>query len=301
MAVLAEQERLLLILSNLPGLGGRGLAALLASGIPLRQLFMLPAEELSGRFGLTRRAAAAIAGGPEALRLRVAPLERLVCRYGIRLLRHGQPGYPRRLAHLDEAPPVLYAYGNLDLLDRPAVALLASTGERREDLECLAALASTFARAGATVVAGHNRPGYRAAVAAAKAVGGARCYVLDRGLAAAFGEDLDRDLFPTARVWGYGFDRERSLALSPFPLAAPFVGLHNRLRDRLVSSLASWVVAVAVRSGGVMEGECRAARARGTPVYVCASPAAPPGNRALLAEGYPALPEEPARIVNSEY
>ncbi|HEX3000285.1 MAG TPA: hypothetical protein VHR86_08630 [Armatimonadota bacterium] len=187
------------------------------------------------------------------------------------------------------APPVLYAYGNLTLLQRQTVALLSSGEESRAVLERTAALAGEYARAGMVLVAGHNRPGYRAAVAASKASGGGRVLVLDCGLARAFGGELDRDLGATARVWGYSFEPETTLALSPYPLPATFAGLQNRRRDRHVALLADRIIAVAIRCGGVMEGECRAARARGQMVLVYAGADALEGNHLLLADGFPPL------------
>jgi DNA processing protein len=289
--VLTEEERLLLCLAHVPGIGERGLDVLLRSGIPLAHLFTLSAEELRGRFGLTSRAAATIAGGPEAVWARGVPLARTVMQQGIRLLRRRHPGYPTALAESEGAPPLLFAHGNIDLLMHPSMALLSSSKESRAGLERTGDLALACAKAGIAIVAGHNRPCYRAAVSSAKAHGGGRIIVLDRGLLDAFQGDFSRDLFPTARLWGYGFDRERSVALSPFPLDAHFAGLRNRQRDRVVALLASVVVAVEIRSGGVMEGECRKARQRGTPVFVCAGPDIPEGNRALLADGFPPLPE----------
>lgn len=287
---LSERERLLLALHNMPGLGARGLAHLLDSEIPLARLFELPEEELAGRFGLTRRAAHAIAAGMEAHRYLLAPLERTVAQHSIRLLARNHPDFPRRLKEQPDAPALLAAHGSVSLLEQPAVALLFSNGESAAGLEFAAGLAGELARAGIAIASGHNRPGYRASVSGAKAAGGARIIALDCGLLTAFGDDLDRDLFPAARVWGYSFDKERAVALSPYALQARFAGIRNRERDRLVALLAHRIVAVEVKAGGRMIEECRAARARGTPVTVWAPPAMRDGNRELLDEGCPELP-----------
>ncbi len=60
--------------------------------------------------------------------------------------------------------------------------------------------------------------------------------------------------------------------------------------------LAHCIVAVEVRPCGVMEQECRLARSRGTTVYVWDHPSVPEGNRALLADGFPALPRDASAI-----
>lgn len=37
-----------------------------------------------------------------------------------------EPGYPKQLSWLDQPPPLIYAKGRLELLDRPAVAIVGS-------------------------------------------------------------------------------------------------------------------------------------------------------------------------------
>lgn len=285
----SEREHQLLMLSCLPGLGERGLARLLDSGIPLSQLGMLPTQELCARFGLSRRAAHSLTCGERELHHRVAVIERALRHYPVRVLTRGDADYPSRLNDDTEAPPLLFAYGNTSLLEEPTLAILASRGESQACLERGAVLASEAARSGMCLVAGHNRPIYRTILAAAKAVRGNRLIVLDRGLLEAFEGNLERDLFPTARLWGYRFDPERALVLSPHPPQAPFVGLQNQRRDHLVCLLATQIVALEIRAGGVMEKECRAARARGIPVSVWNAPGVPEGNAMLLQEGFAPL------------
>lgn len=45
---------------------------------------------------------------------------------GAQLVARGEPGYPSLLAHLDAPPPLLYVKGNLQLAERPAVAIVGA-------------------------------------------------------------------------------------------------------------------------------------------------------------------------------
>jgi DNA processing protein len=90
-------------------------------------------RQLIARFGSAQAALDAIPdlarrGGGKPPRLAsVADAQReaaKVERLGARYLVLGQGLYPSLLAQLDDAPPLLIAKGNLNLLDRPAVAIV---------------------------------------------------------------------------------------------------------------------------------------------------------------------------------
>jgi DNA processing protein len=92
-------------------------------------------RQLIARFGTPRAALAAVPdlarrGGGKAPALRsVADAEREIARVeklGARFLALGQGLYPRLLAEMEDAPPLLIAKGNINLLDRPAVAIVGA-------------------------------------------------------------------------------------------------------------------------------------------------------------------------------
>jgi hypothetical protein len=109
-------------------------------------------------------------------------------------------------------------------------------------------------------VTGHNRPPYQRAALAALRFGGKVCYVLDRGLLEAFSNDLRRELFPAAHVWSRQYDPATTLTLTPYPLRAHGIAIHNRRRDELVFALADTIVAGEIRPGGQMDHHLRAAQ-----------------------------------------
>jgi hypothetical protein len=84
----------------------------------------------------------------------------------------------------------------------------------------------------------------------------------------AFGGDLGRELFPAARIWSPAYDPACDLTVSPFPLRAHSLAVHNQRRDAILFGLARAVFVGEVRPGGQMERECRRALSRGVPVFL---------------------------------
>jgi DNA processing protein len=92
-------------------------------------------RQLIARFGTPAAALAAVPdlaqrGGGKAPALRTRPdAEREIARVeklGAKFLALGQGLYPRLLSQLEDAPPLLIAKGNLNLLDRQAVAIVGA-------------------------------------------------------------------------------------------------------------------------------------------------------------------------------
>jgi DNA processing protein len=92
-------------------------------------------RQLIARFGSPASALAAVpdlarrGGGAPPRLFSCSEAEREIARSekaGARFLALGQGLYPRLLAELEDAPPLLTAKGNLNLLDRPAVAIVGA-------------------------------------------------------------------------------------------------------------------------------------------------------------------------------
>jgi hypothetical protein len=141
---------------------------------------------------------------------------------------------------------------------------------------------------GLAVAVGGMKTPHRIAAATSRTLGAARLVVLDRGLLAAFGGDLERDPFGLGPGRGR-FDSQRTLVLSPFRPDDHAVPRSGRRRDALLTALADIVVAVSARPGGEVERCCLAALDRGQCVLVWQG-----GNSALVAAG--ALPLDPADL-----
>lgn len=111
-------------------------------------------------FAASRARLAAIAGGPIADRLaRRDPERDAATRAWLadpvhRLIAWDDPAYPRALLELPDPPLALYALGRVELLARPAIAIVGSRQATTQGLEDAQAFARTLADAGLTVVSG---------------------------------------------------------------------------------------------------------------------------------------------------
>lgn len=68
-----------------------------------------------------------------------------------------EPGYPSALAAVDAPPPLLYVKGRIDLLNRPAVAIVGSRHASAAGVKVARMFASELAAAGLTIVSGLAR------------------------------------------------------------------------------------------------------------------------------------------------
>lgn len=124
-------------------------------------------RRLLGQFGSPEAAIEALprlarAGGRAAppvipARRDVAKELEALRRMGGRLLVLGQPGYPRLLALLEDAPPLLFVLGDPAALDARAVALVGGRNASANGQKMAETLATELAAAGLVVVSGLAR------------------------------------------------------------------------------------------------------------------------------------------------
>lgn len=238
------------------------------------EFLRLPPDILVREWGLSQRAAEAIASPHIGWWRRFAEIDALVRRHGVEVLTAQHILYPLALeAFCHDAPPVLFAHGQLGLLEKGwRFAVICSRGAPHVALEAVDELTQRAIREGGTLVTGHNTPSYQRASLAAIRLEQPSVTVLDRGLLEALGEQLNRPLFATARLYELEFRADRDLVVSSFPMQAGCLGRHNRRRDELVFGLADVVFAVWVRAGGVMEQLLQRARDLGKRIEVWKAP-----------------------------
>jgi DNA processing protein len=122
-------------------------------------------RELINRYGGAQRALEAL---PEISRksgrtLRICPVETAeqelaaAHRIGARPLFTIEPDYPPLLAHLEMPPPLIYAKGRLDLLTRPAMAIVGSRDASAAGRTLARTLSQGLAAAGLVIVSGLAR------------------------------------------------------------------------------------------------------------------------------------------------
>ncbi len=193
--------------------------------------------------------------------------------------------YPQALLQIPDPPPLLYAKGRLDLLNRPGFAIVGSRNATAQGLTNAQAFATALSEAGLTIISG-----------------------LALGVdAAAHHGGLD-GASSTVAVVGTGLDtvypaRNRDLAhriaahgtlISEFPLGTPALAANFPRRNRLICGLSRGclVVEAAISSGSLITA--RLATDQGREVF-----AIPGSIHSPLAKGCHALIKQGAKLVES--
>jgi len=157
-------------------------------------------------------------------------------------------GYPEKLGHLVDPPPILFARGRLELLGRPSVTIVGSRRSTAYGRRSAEALAAQMALRGITVVSGLALGIDGASHRGALAAGGDTIAVLGSGV----------DLIQPAshRRLGERVARE-GLLLSEFLPGEPARAHHFPRRNRILAALGSAVVVVeaAEKSGALITVE----------------------------------------------
>ncbi|MGI9077420.1 MAG: DNA-processing protein DprA, partial [Gemmatimonadaceae bacterium] len=154
------------------------------------------------------------------------------------------PMYPESILELTNAPPVLFAIGDMTALSAPCVAIVGTRSATGYGEFVTRELATALARAGATIVSGMARGIDAAAHRAALAAGGKTVAVLGTGVDIAY---------PTAHRELHRQIGEHGLLLSEeLPGDRASAGSFPR-RNRIIAALArvTLVVEAPVKSGAL--------------------------------------------------
>lgn len=151
-----------------------------------------------------------------------------------------EPGYPALLAELDVPPPMVYAKGRLELLNRPSVAIVGSRESSAAGMKLARQFAKVIGEAGYTIVSGLARGIDGAAHEASLATGTAS--VLAGG--------IDVVYPPEHRALHERIGREGCLVSEQPPGFTPR-GQDFPRRNRIISGMSHGVIIVeaAARSG----------------------------------------------------
>ena len=188
---------------------------------------------------------------------------------GVVLVTAADAHYPARVEQMDPDPPgVLFLYGNQNLLKGRSASVLSSRNTSPAGLDLVERLAEEAVLAGEVIVSGHDTPEYQRSALVPLRWGAPRILCLDRGLFEALGENLREEPFRAARLWRYQFDPTTDLVVSPFKPASAFIGVNNKVRDRLIACLSDRIDLVEVAPGGNMEKLARQALKAGRSVRI---------------------------------
>lgn len=235
-----------------PGIGRARLHALLAAFGSAPAAIDAPAAALKEVAGMTLAAASAVRA------CRVEDGEKVLARVadaGAVALAPEDPGFPRRLREIPDAPVLLFARGRLPLLQTPAVAIVGSRGHSRYGAEAARFFAAGCVRTGLVVVSGMARGVDAIAHEAALEADGGTVGVLGNGLGV---------VYPSANARLYEAVGARGCLLTEFPPGErPNAGSFTR-RNRLISGLARLVLVVEAgeRSGALVTAGCAVEQGR---------------------------------------
>jgi DNA processing protein len=235
-----------------------------ASPAQVRALCALPSPELQAQVDATRA---------------------WLAQDGHHLLTLHDPGYPALLAAIPDPPLLLYIKGRIELLARPAVAVVGSRNASEQGKANARRFARALSEAGLCVVSGLALGVDTAAHEGALEGPGATVAVIGTG--------IDRVYPARNRELAHRIAREGCI-VSEYPLGMPPVAGNFPRRNRVISGLAAGVLVVeaAAESGSLITAQLAAEQGR--EVF-----AIPGSIHSTLAKGCHQLIREGAQLVET--
>lgn len=239
-------------LALVPGIGRARLGMLLATFESADAVLGASQRDLEAVPGISRAAATAIRDADlrsgEKVRNRAEKL-------GASVLVPSAAKFPSALRDIPDAPTLLFALGNLDLLQAEAVGIVGSRSHTRYGGVVCRLFAGGLARAGLVVVSGMARGLDRVAHECALEQGGATVGVLGNGLGV---------VYPAANRALYERVAHDGCLLTEYPPGErPHAGSFPR-RNRLISGLSRVTIVVEARekSGALITADCALAQGK---------------------------------------
>ncbi len=193
--------------------------------------------------------------------------------------------YPRLLLEIPDPPPLFYAHGNVELLARPALAVVGSRNGTAQGLRNAEAFAKAFSEGGLTIVSGLALGIDAAAHRGGLAGEGSTIAVLGTGI------DV---IYPKSNAALFADIAARGLLLSEYPVGTPSIAHNFPRRNRLISGLSRGclVVEAALGSGSLITA--RMAAEQGREVF-----AIPGSIHSPLSRGCHSLIKQGAKLVDA--
>jgi len=231
------------------GVGGRAVHKLLRELGDAASVFSASVGTLTALVG--DKAARALTTAPdEALQAKLdEALAWLNTSADHHLLTWAHSAFPKALLESGDAPVVLYAKGRIELLDKPAIAMVGSRSCSQGGADTAEAFAKAFAERGVCVVSGLAE-----GIDAASHVGALRANNAEAGSTiAVIGTGIDRVYPAKNKVLAHSI-AERGLIVSEYPLGTPPIPENFPKRNRIISglSLGVLVVEASMRSGSLI-------------------------------------------------
>ncbi len=232
---------------------------------------------------VTPRMVDAISKGPEPTQLAEAIAWAQV--EGNNLVTWDDSLYPQALLNTNDAPPVIYAKGRLELLNKPSLAIIGSRNCSGQGASTARAFAREVAQSGLTVVSG-----------------------LALGIDASAHEGALDGSASTIAVLGTGIDRvyparnldlahriaEKGVLISDYPLGTPPIPINFPRRNRIISGLAKGVLVIEASLGSGSLITAKLAAEQGREVF-----AVPGSIHSPFSKGCHKLIKEGAKLTES--
>jgi DNA processing protein len=172
---------------------------------------------------------------------------------GARLIAACEPAFPQALAALDPPPPVIWARGRVELLDRPSVAIVGARVASAAGQRFARGLAAELGQSGHIIVSGLAR-----GIDAAAHEG-----AMPTGTVAVLGGGVD-DIYPPEHAALYARIAEGGCVVSESEPGRKAVARDFPRRNRIISGLSRAVVIVEaeLRSGSLITARLAAEQGR---------------------------------------
>ena len=247
----AESLAAWLRLTLIPGVGGKTQRKLLKAFGPPETIFAAGRATIAG-----------VIGGKAASLLLDTDNHAVVARAlawsevpGQQLLTLADAEYPQALLQIADPPTLLYVRGRLDLLNKPALAVVGSRNPTPQGLNNAERFAAALAEAGLTIASG-----LALGIDAAAHRGALRS---SSNTVAFIGTGIDR-LYPAANQQLALDISARGAIVSEFPLGVPPAAANFPRRNRLISGFShgTLVVEATVDSGSLITARLAAEQGR---------------------------------------
>lgn len=209
-----------------------------SKGVTLTDLASLGATELAEALSVSAEVAMRVKDQED----QAAQLDESLRSQCVELLWLNDERYPKRVIAVlgDDAPPLLFAKGNLRLLDDPAVGFCGSRKASEKGLSVTRKAAQGLAEGGVCVVSGYASGVDLAAHSAALEAGGGTIFVLVEGILR-FRAKVDvRD----------HLNEENHLVISQFPPGLTWIGRNAMKRNATIIGMSDAMILVESGSSG---------------------------------------------------
>jgi DNA protecting protein DprA len=198
----------------------------------LEEFVSAPVNELIHHYGLKTEVAQAV----KTTRDQALQLADELYRQGIHILTLGTPDYPTHLVQVlgETAPPVLFAKGNIGILERKAVGFSGSRKTSDKGLRIASESASILAESDINIVSGYANGTDLAAHHAALETGGVTTFVLVEGILQ----------FKVKRELAKLLNEENYVAVSEFLPRTKWIARNAMQRNRTICGLSDAMIMI---------------------------------------------------------